>query len=75
MLTLLLQALRQPYGPLVPWAGVVFFLLLVLWGLNAIGYEEAERTRSQLETQWQDARKAHQRHHAARQAKKYFAQI
>lgn len=75
MLTLLLQEIRKPYGPLIPWIGLVILLLLVLWAINSVGLVVAEQTRSTLEAEWMEARKNFQRHQEARRVKKDLAQV
>lgn len=71
----LLQELRKPYGALIPPAGVVLMLLLVLWAVKSLGVESAEQTRSKLTTEWAQVRKEYQQHQAARRAKKDLAQV
>ena len=75
MNTFLLQELRKPYGPLIPQAGVVLALLLVLWAVKSLGVESAEQTRSKLTAEWAQVRKEYQQHQAARRAKKDLAQV
>ena len=75
MKTFLLDQLRKPYGILIPPAGLVCLLLLVLWAVKSYGLESAEQTRAHLTAQWAQVRKAHQYHQAARRAKKDLAQV
>lgn len=75
MLTILAQELRKPYGPLVPWIGLVLLLLVLLLSVNSIGYQEADRSRVRLENEWREERKIHQHHLEARRAKKDLAQV
>jgi Tfp pilus assembly protein PilO len=75
MLSLLLQEIRKPYGPLIPWIGFVLLLLLVLWAIRSLGLEVAEQTRSAAEAEWTQARKNYQRHQEARRVKKDLAQV
>ncbi|WP_455379328.1 type 4a pilus biogenesis protein PilO [Petrachloros mirabilis] len=75
MLNLLLQELRKPYGPLIPWTGVVLLLLLALWGVNSLGLEVTEQTQSTLEAEWIQARKSFQQHQEARRVKRDLAQV
>lgn len=75
MLTILVQELRKPYGPLVPWIGLVLLLLLLLLGVNSVGFQEADRSRLRLENEWREGRKIHQHHLEAWRAKKDLAQV
>lgn len=75
MRAFLLEHLGKPYGRLIPPAGLLFLLLLVLWGVKSFGLESVEQTRSQLVAQWAQVRKEHQHHQAARRAKKDLAQV
>ena len=72
---LILQELRKPYGPLVPWAVLLLVLLIALWGVKAVGIEGIEQARSRLEGDWVEARKAYQHHQEALRAKKDVAQV
>lgn len=64
----LLELLRTPYGPLVPWGALLIALFAILtmereWGLSA-----AETTRSTLESEWVQARQALAYHKEAKRA-------
>lgn len=64
----LLEWLRTPYGPLVPWGALLIALFAILtmereWGLSA-----AETTRSTLESEWVQARQALAYHKEAKRA-------
>ncbi len=75
MLSILLQELRKPYGPLIPWIGLILLLIVLLWSVNSIGYEGVDRNRLRLEHELREARKTHQHHLEARRAKKDLAQV
>src|SRR5690348_1375084 len=75
MMNLLLQELRKPYGTLIPKAGLVVALLLILWVVKSLGVDSVEQTRSRLAAEWEQARKEHQQHQAARRAKQDLAQV
>lgn len=75
MMNLLLQELRKPYGTLIPKAGLVVALLLILWVVKSLGVDSVEQTRSRLAAEWEQARKEHQHHQEARRAKIDLAQV
>ena len=75
MMNLLLQELRKPYGMLIPKAGLVVALLLILWVVKSLGVDSVEQTRSKLAAAWEQARKEHQHHQEARRAKMDLAQV
>ncbi|HEU4683873.1 MAG TPA: type 4a pilus biogenesis protein PilO [Nitrospira sp.] len=72
---LLIHHLKKPYGPLLPWCGLVLVLLVVLWSVRSLGVESAQQGLSALETEWLQARKTYQQHLQAEQAKKDLAQV
>ncbi len=70
-----LELLRTPYGPFLPWIGVLMTLSAILvmereWGLTA-----AEKTRSTLEVEWAQARQALAYHKEAKRAKLDLRQV
>jgi Tfp pilus assembly protein PilO len=75
MTALLLEQLRKPYGTLIPPAAVLCFLLMALRAVSWFGLESAEQQRAQLTGQWEQARKEHQHHQAARRAKEDLAHV
>lgn len=75
MTSYVIEQLRKPYGTLLPLAGLVFILLLVLWAVKSLGLQVAEQTRSGLTAEWTQVRKEHQHHQAAWRAKKDLAQV
>ena len=75
MMNLLLQELRKPYGRLIPQAGLVLALLLILWVVKSLGLDSVEQIRSKLTTEWEQARKEHQHRQEARRAKMDLAQV
>jgi Tfp pilus assembly protein PilO len=75
MMNLLLQELRKPYGPLIPPAGAVLVLLLILAVVKSLGVNSVEESRSKLAAEWGQARKEYQHHQEARRAKKDLAQV
>jgi len=75
MRSLLLQEMRKPYGVLIPRAGIVLLLLLILWAVESFGVGAAEQARSKLEAEWMQARKAYQHHLEAVRARKDLAQV
>jgi Tfp pilus assembly protein PilO len=72
---LILDELRKPYGVLIPWAGLALVLFVSLWAVKSFGMESMEQTRSSLERDWAQARKAYLHHQEALQAKKDLAQV
>lgn len=75
MVNLLLQELRKPHGTLIPPAGLVVVLLLILWAVKSLGVDSVEQNRSRLETEWAQARKTYQYHQEAYRARKDLAQV
>ena len=71
----ILQEMRKPYGALIPWGGLLFILLLVLWVVRSFGIESVEQERTKLEVDWAQARKAYQYHQEGLRAKKDLAQV
>jgi len=71
----ILQELKKPYGPLLPWAACVVTLLLILWMVRSLGVESAQESLAQLEQDWLQARKTYQFHLEAQRAKKDLLQV
>jgi Tfp pilus assembly protein PilO len=71
----LVQAMKKPYGPLIPWAGLALMLLALLWLVSSIGVGSAEQSLAKLESEWLQARKSHQFHLEAQRAKRDLAQV
>jgi len=71
----LIEALKSPYGPLVPWVGLSMLLFGILWLTMSFGVEPADVQLAKFEREWLQTRKAHQLHLEARQAKKDLAQV
>jgi hypothetical protein len=69
------EELRKPYGVLIPWAGLALVLLVSLWVVKSFGMESMEQTRSRLEGDWAQTRKAYLHHQEALRAKKDLAQV
>lgn len=74
-MNLLLQELRKPSGTLIPPAGLVLVLLLILWVVKSLGVDSVEQTRSKLAAEWEQARKEYQHHQEARRAKIDLTQV
>src|SRR5574339_240184 len=72
---LILQELRKPYGPLIPWGGLASALLVTVWLLRMLVVEAGERRLSELEADWRQARSEYQYRLQAQQAKKDVAQV
>jgi len=71
----LIQVLKSPYGPLVPWMGLTVVLFGILWLTMAFGVESADMRLATFEQEWLKTRRAHQFHLEARQARKDLAQV
>lgn len=71
----LLQELKKPYGPLLPWGGCAVALLVILWMVRSLGVESAQQSLAQLEQDWLQARKTYQFHLEAQRAKKDLLQV
>lgn len=71
----LIEVLRSPYGTLLPWVGLSVLLLGILWVTRSFGVDSAELQLAKLEREWLEARRAHQFHLEARQAKKDLGQV
>jgi Tfp pilus assembly protein PilO len=69
------QELRKPYGALIPLAGSAVVLIGTLWLVSSFGVENVEQSRSKLEGEWSETRKAYQLHQEALRAKKDLAQV
>jgi Tfp pilus assembly protein PilO len=52
----LVRQLREPYGPLVPWAALCCALGLVWLGLHHVVWASADQRKTQLEAEWVTAR-------------------
>jgi Tfp pilus assembly protein PilO len=74
-MNLILQELKKPYGPLLPWTGMVLLLLVILWLVRSMGVESAQHSLAKLEGEWMQARKAYQFHLEAQRAKKDLVQV
>lgn len=66
----ILRELRKPYGPLIPWAGLVLALLVISWLIRFLALESTEHKLAVLEAEWREARSDYQFHLEAQQAKK-----
>jgi Tfp pilus assembly protein PilO len=75
MKDLLAQELRKPYGPLLPWVGLVVLLLLLLGLVRSIGAVSAQQGVLKLEADWLQARKDQQWHQDALRARKDLARV
>jgi Tfp pilus assembly protein PilO len=75
MVDILVQELRKPYGALIPPAGLVIMLLLILWAVKSLGVSSVEQTRAKLAAEWVQVRKEYQHHQEAQRAKKDLAQV
>lgn len=71
----LLELLRKPVAPLLPWAGVLFALLVLLTWLHQAGVRGLEKERAQLEQEWNQARQLLAQHREARQARNDLKQV
>jgi len=71
----LIEALKSPYGPLVPRVGLSVLLFGILWLTRSFGVGSTDTQLAKLEQEWLQARRAHQFHLEARQAKKDLAQV
>ena len=72
---LILNELRKPYGVLIPWAGLALVLLVSVWVVKSFGKESMEQTRSSLEGDWAQTRKAYLHHQEALRTQKDLAQV
>jgi Tfp pilus assembly protein PilO len=75
MRAFLLEQLRQPYGPLVPWIGLAALLCVGLWFVNSFGVESAQQGLERLEGEWKQARRDLQIQQDARRAQKDVMQV
>jgi Tfp pilus assembly protein PilO len=75
MISVLVQELKKPYGPLLPWAAIGLALLVILWLVRSIGVESTQQSLAKLDGEWSQARKAYQHHLDARRARKDLAQV
>jgi Tfp pilus assembly protein PilO len=71
----ILQELRKPYGPLIPWSVLSALLILGLWLVRSLGVESAQDALAMQETEWLQTRTNYQHHLQAQQAKKDLAQV
>jgi len=71
----LLLMLQQPFAPLLPWAGIVLALLVVLSLVHDIGVVGAELKRERLEKDWTETRQRLVHHREARKARKDLNQV
>lgn len=75
MKDLIVQVLRKPYGPLLPWAGLAVVLLFLLVLARSIGAASVQQGVDKLEADWLQARKDQQWHQDALRARKDLAQV
>jgi len=71
----LIEALKSPYGPLVPWMGLAILLFGLLWLAMSFGVQSADLQLARFEREWLQTRRAHQFHQEARQARKDLVQV
>ncbi len=69
------QELRKPYGPLLPWAGLVLVLLMLVWVVRSVGMGAVMGSVEKLEADWLQARKDLQLHQEALRAKRDLKQV
>ncbi len=67
--------LRKPYGPLLPWGGLVLVLLALLGLVRSIGAASAQQEVDRVEAKWLQARKEFHLHQEAWRARKDLGQV
>jgi len=75
MWNLLIQELKKPYGPLIPWVVLAAGLFGALMLVRTAGTEPARLAVVALEAEWRQAREDIQLHRNAVRAKKDLAQV
>jgi Tfp pilus assembly protein PilO len=75
MMNRVLELLRQPFAPLLPWLGLACGLVGLLSWVHESGVVRAETERARLEQEWMSARQVLAHHREAKKAKKDLSQV
>lgn len=71
----LLRLLRQPFAPLLPWAGIAVGLMMLWLWLHQAVMLGMERDHARFEQEWASARQTLTHRREARKAKKELSQV
>jgi hypothetical protein len=71
----LVQVMRQPAAPLIPWAGFALLLVLCLAAVHHFGADRVRQDRDRLETDWAAARHTLVRHREAKKLRQDLAKV